>query len=113
MDTPATTPSTPAGPSGPASRHAVIVQRSDLTTVFIALDIAADHDRDRAEMCNCCADQSCPDCHTHQRRAAAYDQVADRLHRDAESALDAHRGQSGRHGLPQPSSLAADKEAGQ
>ena len=51
----------PPGPPGPDSRDAVIISASSLKTVLIALDIAADDKRDRAEMCTDCPDQSCPD----------------------------------------------------
>jgi hypothetical protein len=100
-------------PPGPDSRDAVIVRVSDLKTVLIALDIAADYQRDRAEMCTGCPDQSCPACQTRLHDAQAYDQAADRMLQAAEAAPAAHHGQAeparpGRH-----SELAAGKEVGQ
>jgi hypothetical protein len=78
--------------------------------VLIALDIAADYQRDRAEMCTDCPDQSCPACHNRLRDAQAYDQMADRMFRAAEAAPAAHHGQAD---PARPSGPAADKEAGQ
>ena len=87
-----------------------MVPASDLKTVLIALDIAADDMRDRAEMCTDCPDQSCPACHNRLRDTQAYDQMADRMHQVAEATPAARHGQAepARH-----SGLAADKEAGQ
>ena len=107
---PAPSPQKAPEPPGPDSRDAVIVPASDLKTVLIALDIAADYQRDRAEMCTDCPDQSCPACHNRLRDAQAYDQMADRMFRTAEAAPAAHHGQAD---PARPSGLAADKEAGQ
>ena len=79
-------------PPGPDSRDAVVIPASDLKTVLIALDIAADYQRDRAEMCTDCPDQSCPACHTRLRDAQAYDQMADRMFQAAAAAPAAHHG---------------------
>jgi hypothetical protein len=109
---PAPTPP-PPGLSGPDSRDAVIVPASDLKTLLIALDIAADYQRDRAEMCTDCPDQSCPACHNRLRDAQAYDQLADRMFQAAEAAPSAHHGQIEPADPARQSGPAADKEAGQ
>jgi hypothetical protein len=49
-------PPVPPEPPGPDSRSTVIVPPSELKTVLTALDIAADHKRNRAEMCADCPD---------------------------------------------------------
>ena len=78
--------------------------------MLIALDIAADDMRDRAELCPDCPDRSCPTCQSRLRDAQAYDQLADRILQPAEAAPAAHHGQTD---PPRQSRLAADKEAGQ
>jgi hypothetical protein len=106
-------PTPPPEPPGPDSRDAVVVPASDLKTVLIALDIAADYQRDRAEMCTDCADQSCPACHNRLRDAHAYDQIADRMLQGAAATPAAHHGQAEPAGQDRQSGLAAGKEAGQ
>ena len=100
-------------PSGQDNPAAVIVPASELKTVLVALDIAADFQRDRAELCTDCPDQSCPACHNRLRDAQAYDQMADRMSQAAEAAPAAHHGQTEPAGPPRQSGPAADKEAGQ
>ena len=82
--------------------------------MLIALDIAADDMRDRAEMCTDCPDQSCPACQSRLRDAHAYDQMADRMLQAAETAAAAHYGQI-EPGPARPAnpSSAAGKEADQ
>ena len=103
----------PSEPPGPDSRDAVIVQASELKTVLIALDIAADYKRDRAEMCTGCPDQSCPACQARLHDAQAYDQLADRMFQVAEAAPAAHHGQAEPARPARHSGLASGKEAGQ
>ena len=102
-------PSPPAYPG--ASRHdAVALTRADASTVFAALDIAADDKRYRVEMCPDCPDQSCPACQTHLHDARAFDQMADRMLQAVKSSRTASasrtRSDRGRQ-------AAADREAGQ
>jgi hypothetical protein len=106
-------PQTAPEPPGPGSRDRVFVPASELTTVRMALDIAADQQRDRAEVCTDCPDQSCPACHNRLRDAQAYDQIADRMFQAAEAAPAAHHGQIEPAGSSQSFGPAADKEAGQ
>jgi len=110
---PAPVPRTVPEPPGPDSRHAVVMSASDLKTMLIALDIAADYQRDRAELCTDCPDQSCPTCHNRLRDAHAYDQIADRMFQAAEAAPAAHHGHAEPAGPPRQSRLAAGKESGQ
>ena len=101
-------PSPPAYPG--ASRHdAAALTRADASTVFAALDIAADDKRYRVEMCPDCPDQSCPTCQTHLD-ARAFDQMADRMLQAVKSSRTASasrtRSDRGRQ-------AATDREAGQ
>ena len=103
-------PSPPVYP-GPSHPGAVTLTRADASTVFAALDIAADDKRYRAGMCPDCADRSCLDCQTHLQDARAFDQMADRMLQAAlrrRPAASASR--PGPDRRPQP---AADREAGQ
>ena len=100
-------PSPPAYP-GPSCDNAVTLTRDDASTVFAAMDIAADDKRYRVEMCPDCADQSCPDCQTHLHDIRAFDQMADRMLRAAQAAATASRPGPDRRAQP-----AADREAGQ
>ena len=99
----------PAYP-GPSRHDAVTLTRADASTVFAALDIAADDKRYRAEMCPDCPDQSCPTCQIHLRDAQAFDQMADRMLQAAQAAPAASASQPGPDRRSQP---AADREAGQ
>jgi hypothetical protein len=110
---PAPFPQTAPEPPGPDSRDAVIIPASERKTMLIALDIAADDMRDRAEMCTDCPDQSCPACQSRLRDAQAYDQLADRMLQTAEAAPAAHHGQAESADPARQPRLAADKEAGQ
>ena len=96
---PITVPPPPAYP-GPSSHDAVTLTRADASTVFAALDIAADDKRYRVEMCPDCADRSCPDCQTHLRDVQAFDQMADRMLQAAQAAPAAS--QPARAGSPVP-----------
>ena len=110
---PAPFPPTAPEPSGQDSDDAVIVPASELKTVLIALDIAADCMRDRAGMCTDCPDQSCPACQSRLHDARAYDQMAARMLQAAEAAPAAHHRQGEPAGPPRQPGLAAGKEAGQ
>ena len=110
---PAPFPQTAPEPPGPDSRAAVVIPASDRKTMLIALDIAADDMRDRAEMCTDCPDQSCPACQSRLRDAQAYDQLADRILQAADTAPAAHHGQAEPADPARQPRLAADKEAGE
>jgi hypothetical protein len=110
---PAPSPQKAPEPSGPDSLAAVIVPASDLKTVQIALEIAADDLRDSAERCTHCPDQSCVACQARLHDARAYDQMADRMLQAAEAAPAAHHGQAEPSRPARPPGLAAGKEAGQ
>jgi hypothetical protein len=102
-------PSAPADP-GPGNPVAATLTRDDASTVFAALDIAADDKRYRVEMCPDCADRSCPDCRTHLHDIQAFDQMADRMLQAAQAVPAATASQPAPDRQPQP---AADREAGQ
>ena len=110
---PAPSPQMAPEPPGPDSRDAVMVPASELKTVLLALDTAADDLRDQAELCTHCPDQSCPACQSRLRDAQAYDQLAARILQPAEAAPAAHHGQAEPARPARQSRLAADKEAGQ
>ena len=99
-------PSLPAR-DRPGNHDAITLTPADASTVFAALDIAADDKRYRVEMCPDCADRSCPDCRTHLHDIRAFDQVADRM-LQAASAVSAGKPAPDRWSQP-----AADREAGQ
>ena len=85
------------------------------STVVVALDIAADYMRDRAELCADCADQSCPTCQSRLRDAQAYDRVAAQIDQAAD-ARAAQRDQpepGSRTRSPRQADLASGLEAGQ
>jgi hypothetical protein len=94
-----------------SSRHdAATLTRADASTVFAALDIAADDKRYRIEMCPDCADRSCPDCQTHLHDVQAFDQMADRMLQAAQAAPAASASKPAPDRWSQP---AADREAAQ
>jgi hypothetical protein len=96
----------PFGPPAPASQHAVLVPAGQVKTLLVALDIAADDQRDRAELCSDCTSQSCPACESRLRDAQAYDHLSVQLDQAAEASGAAAARHSG-HGP------VADREAGQ
>ena len=102
-------PSPPAYP-GPSRHDAVTLTRADASTVFAALDIAADDKRYRVEMCPDCPDQSCPSCQTHLHDAQAFDQMADRMLQAAQATPAASASQPGPERRAQP---VVNREAGQ
>ena len=76
----------PPPPAYPGRQDVITLTRDDASTVFAALDIAADDKRYRVEMCPDCADRSCPDCQTHLHDVQAFDQMADRMLQAAQAA---------------------------
>jgi hypothetical protein len=117
---PSTTPAPypPAEPPGPEPEpgppvpdghlDTVTLTRAEVRTVLTSLDIAAEWNRDRAELCTYCADQSCCACELRLQDAQAYDQLTRQLH-DEPAARTARRQPE----LHCPPGRAADKEAGQ
>jgi hypothetical protein len=104
------------GPSAPQVDDAVLLTHAEVSTVFAALQIAADDQRDRAEMCADCADETCPACETRLCNAQAYEQMSDELLQTAEAARTASSYQPDPGGAPGPLAQpypSADKEAGQ
>ncbi len=102
-------PLTPAGQDAvlaPAGQDAVLVPAGEVKNLLVALDIAADYQRDRAELCADCTGQTCPACESRLRDAQAYDHLSAQLIQSAEASSAA----TARHPEPGP---AADREAGQ
>ena len=97
---------TEPAPPEPAGQDAVLIPAGEVKTLLVALDIAADYKRDRAELCADCTDQSCPTCESRLRDAQAYDHLSAQLIQAAEASAAA----TARHPEPGP---AADREAGQ
>jgi hypothetical protein len=103
------------GPGSQTARYEVVLADGDVKTVMIALDIAADHARDRVELCADCPDQSCPTCQARLRDAQAYDCLAAQMDRAADASA-ARRGQpepGSRILPPRQADPAAGLEAGQ
>ncbi len=101
----------PAGPD-----DAVVLTDAEVSTIFTALETAADYKRDRAEMCADCADQSCLTCQTRHRDARTYEQMAAQLLQTAEASRTAGSYQPEPGVPPDPPVQphpAADKEADQ
>ena len=95
----------PAPPT-PSAHNTVPVRIGEVKNLLVALDIAADHNRDRAELCADCADQSCPTCESRLREAQAYDRLYAHLDQQADVAVTTSH--------PEPTAQsAADREAGQ
>jgi hypothetical protein len=89
-------------PLEPASPNTVPVPVGEVKNLLIALDIAADYNRDRAELCADCADQSCPTCELRLHEAQAYDRLYAQLTQQATASPSEPAAQP-----------AADREAGQ
>jgi hypothetical protein len=110
-------PSLPTAAQSPSrvGQGAVILPSADVSTVFAALDIAADHKRDRAAGCADCADQTCLTCQSRLRDAQAYDRVAAQIFHAAEPSAPAAEQPGPDRVKPvrsQPQA-APDREAGQ
>ena len=97
-------PRTEPEPLTPAGQDAVLVPAGEVKNLLAALDIAADCERDRAELGADCTNQSCPACESRLRDAHAYDHLSAQLIQAAEASSAARR--------PEPGP-AADREAGQ
>jgi hypothetical protein len=101
-------PQAEPAPPAPATQNTVPVPVGEVKNLMVALDIAADYNRDRAELCADCADQSCPTCELRLREAQAYDRLYTQLTQQADATAAAARPEPAAQ--PQP---AADREAGQ
>jgi hypothetical protein len=93
-------------PPAAATQDTVAVPVGEVKNLLIALDIAADYNRDRAEVCADCADQSCPTCESRLREAQAYYRLYAQLTQQADATVTA----SHQELVAKP---AADREAGQ
>jgi len=107
---PRTVPPSPPASPGPSRHDGITLTRADASTVFAALDIAADDKRYRVEMCPECPDQSCPACQTRLQDARAFDQMAGRMLQAAQAAPAASASRPAPDRRAQP---AAGREAGQ
>ena len=101
-------PQAERAPPAPATQNAVPVPVGEVKTLLRALDIAADYNRDRAELCADCTGQSCPACEMRLREAQAYDRLHAQLDQQPDAAPTASHPEPAAQ--PQP---AADREAGQ
>jgi hypothetical protein len=97
----------PAAYPGPGRHGALTLTRDDASVVFAALGIAADDNRDRAEMCPGGPGQSCQ---TRLRDARAFDQMATRTHQVGQAVPAASASQPAPNRRAQP---ATGREAGQ
>ena len=82
-------PRTEPAPPEPASQDAVLIPAGEVKTLLVALDIAADYKRDRAELCADCTGQSCPTCESRLQDAQAYDDLSAQLIQAAEASAAA------------------------
>jgi hypothetical protein len=101
-------PQAEPAPPPPATQNAVPVPIGEVNTLLCALDIAADYNRDRAELCADCTSQSCPACELRLREARAYDHLYAQLDQQADASATASH--------PEPAAqpqLTAEREAGQ
>jgi len=101
-------PRTEPEPLTPVGQDAVLVPAGEVKNLLVALDIAADYQRDRAELCADCTGQTCPACESRLRDAQAYGHLSAQLIQAAEA--EASSAATARHPGPGP---AADREAGQ
>ena len=90
----------------PASQDTIRIAAGQVKTVLVALDIAADDQRDRAEPCADCTSQTCPACDSRLRDARVYDRLSAQLIQAPQAAP----AETARPPGPGP---AADREAGQ
>jgi hypothetical protein len=91
----------------------VVLTSADVSTVFAALDIAADYKRDRAAACADCAGQTCLTCQSRLRDAQAYDRLADQILHAAEPSAAQQPGPDRAEPAPGQLQPPADREGGQ
>ena len=101
-------PQAEPAPPPPAAQDSVAVPIGEVKTLLCALDIAADYNRDRADLCADCTGQSCSACELRLREAHAYDRLHAQLDQQADASPTASHPEP--PAQPQP---AADREAGQ
>jgi hypothetical protein len=89
---------------------AVVLTGPDISTILIALGVAAEYKRDLAEVCADCAGQSCTTCQHRLRDARVYDRLADRIYNGPGPA---GRSEPGADRPGADPAAAKDKEAGQ
>ena len=103
-------PGAERGPSVPEDDlDAVTLTHAEVRTILTSLNLGADWNRHRAQMCAYCPDQSCFACQLRLQEARTYDQLAVQLLHDQQATRDA-RSQPGSAIQPHP---AAEREAGQ
>ena len=88
----------------PAAQDAVTVPAGEVKTLLAALDIAADHKRDRAAACADCTSQSCPTCQSRLQHARTYDRLAAHLIQATEASATAATTDPSRPAKPSPHS---------
>ncbi len=103
-------PRTEPEPLTPAGQDAALVPAGEVKNRLVALDIAADYQRDRAELCADCTGQTCPTCESRLRDAQAYDHLSTQLTQATEASRTATSSDPEPASQPQP---ALDREAGQ
>ena len=101
---------TEPAPPEPAAQDVVPVPAGDVKVLLIALDIAADYERDHADVCADCTGQSCPTCESRLQHARSFDRLAVHLVQAAEVSATASA--TGPDPARQPQT-AADREADQ
>jgi hypothetical protein len=77
-----------------------VISADQVKTLLAALDDAAEYQRNRAETCADCADQSCTTCRWRLQAAETYDQVAAQMIHAAETSAARERAA---HHPPPPS----------
>jgi hypothetical protein len=95
---------TEPAPPEPASQDAVPLSPGEVKTLLAALNTAANHQRNPAELCADCTGQTCPTCESRLNDGRAYDRLSAQLIQTAETSAAAAVGQPQR---------AADREGGQ
>ena len=94
---------------------AVTLTHAEIRTVLTSLDLAAAWQRDRAERCTFCRDQSCFACQLRLRDVRTYDQMARQVLHDEQATRDARNQPRPSGSLLPPSQprAAREMEAGQ
>jgi hypothetical protein len=101
-------PRTEPAPLEPSDPGTVLIPVGEVKNLLVALDIAADYQRDRVELCADCTDQSCPSRESRLQDAQAYDHLAAQVDETAQAWPAA----TASHHWP-ASQPSADREAGQ
>jgi hypothetical protein len=93
-----------------ADQGAVILTGADVSTVRVALALAADFQLVRATLCTSCADRSCLTCQSRLQDAQTYDQMAIEIIQAAQASAATTDRPPGHDSQPQS---PPGKEAGQ